>query len=177
MRDVRVDIIPGLVKEQALQFNLCEREITFTMALPTRSQNETVAYPQSIPGSQKGASMNLMPGDGFEGNAIMDKQGKKDQSRSSCQHSSLKTPQQCSSTRNRSNFTPLLNFEVSFAMEAPRKSRTAFAAADSRRYKTINTMRVSHLLKASLEFNLQDVDEMMNYCSSRMWMNYCSGMD
>lgn len=110
MRDVRVDIIPGLVKEQALQFNLCEREITFTMALPTRSQNETVAYPQSIPGSQKGASMNLMPGDGFEGNAIMDKQGKKDQSRSSCQHSSLKTPQQCSSTRNRSNFTPLLNF-------------------------------------------------------------------
>lgn len=95
-RHVRVDIISGLDKEQALLPNrddgrsskktasdktngdLTSGRGKSLLALPARSQNETAACLQSIPGSKK-ETTNLSVGD-FEDDALRDKRGKKDQS-------------------------------------------------------------------------------------------------
>nr|GLL42602.1 uncharacterized protein LOC109160423 [Ipomoea trifida] len=97
-RDVRIGIISGLDKGQALLPNQDDGRLTkkpvsdktngvltsgrgkSLLPLPARSQNETAACLQSIPGSQKEAT-NLSVDD-FEDNASRDKHGKKGQSQS-----------------------------------------------------------------------------------------------
>ncbi|XP_022876551.1 uncharacterized protein LOC111394790 isoform X2 [Olea europaea var. sylvestris] len=64
--------------------------------------------------------------------------------------------------RNRSSFTRLLDYaqDISFAMEASRKSRIAFAAANPRLGETQHREGISSVKKA-LDFNFQDVDGLL----------------
>lgn len=64
--------------------------------------------------------------------------------------------------RNRSNFTRLLNFtqDVNFAMEASRKSRIAFAAANVSLGETKNGESISSI-KRALDFNFHDVEGLL----------------
>ncbi|CAI9767879.1 unnamed protein product [Fraxinus pennsylvanica] len=64
--------------------------------------------------------------------------------------------------KNRSSFTRLLNYaqDVNFAMEASRKSRIAFAAANPRLGETQHREGISSVKKA-LDFNFQDVDGLL----------------
>nr|GMD22088.1 uncharacterized protein LOC109182758 [Ipomoea batatas] len=66
--------------------------------------------------------------------------------------------------RNRSNFMRLLNFaqEVSFAMDASRKSRAAFAAANPRKGEALCKEGMLSVRKA-LDFNFQDVDGFLRH--------------
>ncbi|KAG4928579.1 hypothetical protein JHK84_054132 [Glycine max] len=66
------------------------------------------------------------------------------------------------SARNRPNFVRLLNFaqDVNFAMEAARKSRNAFAAANSSLAVDKNADGISSIKKA-LDFSFQDVEELL----------------
>ncbi|XP_022862691.1 uncharacterized protein LOC111382889 [Olea europaea var. sylvestris] len=65
-------------------------------------------------------------------------------------------------TKNRSSFARLLNYaqDVSFAMEASRKSRIAFAAANPRLGETHPREGISSV-KMALDFNFQDVDGLL----------------
>ncbi|XP_019188484.1 PREDICTED: uncharacterized protein LOC109182758 [Ipomoea nil] len=69
------------------------------------------------------------------------------------------TVTQVITARNRSNFMRLLNFaqEVSLAMDASRKSRAAFAAANPRKGEALCKEAMLSVRKA-LDFNFQDVD-------------------
>ncbi|KAL6978422.1 hypothetical protein U1Q18_020089 [Sarracenia purpurea var. burkii] len=64
--------------------------------------------------------------------------------------------------RNRPNFMQLLNFaqDVSFAMEASRKCRIAFAAANPRLEETHCKEGITSV-KRALDFNFQDVDGLL----------------
>ncbi|EPS73114.1 hypothetical protein M569_01650 [Genlisea aurea] len=63
------------------------------------------------------------------------------------------------SSRNRSGFLRILNFaqDVNFAMDASRKSRTAFTAAMSRLSETSNEDVISSV-KKTLDYSFQDVE-------------------
>ncbi|GER24751.1 CW-type Zinc Finger [Striga asiatica] len=65
-------------------------------------------------------------------------------------------------SRNRSGFLRILNFaqDVNFAMEASRKSRTAFTAATAKLGESSNKESLNSLKKA-LDFNFQDVEELL----------------
>ncbi|KAK3194027.1 hypothetical protein Dsin_025337 [Dipteronia sinensis] len=64
--------------------------------------------------------------------------------------------------RNRPNFTRLLNFtqDVNFAMEASRKSRNAFAAANVSLGEAQHREGISSI-KRALDFNFQDVEGLL----------------
>ncbi|KAJ4828498.1 hypothetical protein Tsubulata_012463 [Turnera subulata] len=64
--------------------------------------------------------------------------------------------------RNRPNFVRLLNFaqDVNFAMEASRKSRNAFAAANASLGESRSGEGISSI-KTALDFNFQDVDGLL----------------
>nr|GMC63178.1 uncharacterized protein LOC109182758 [Ipomoea batatas] len=64
--------------------------------------------------------------------------------------------------RNRSNFMWLLNFEVSFAMDASRKSIAAFAVANPRKGEALCKEGMLSVRKA-LDFNFQDVDGFLRH--------------
>ncbi|VFQ59636.1 unnamed protein product [Cuscuta campestris] len=66
-------------------------------------------------------------------------------------------------TRNRSNFTRLLKFaqEVSFAMEASKKSRAAFAAATLKIGENEQSKDGISSVKRALDFNFQDMDGLL----------------
>eukprot|EP00257_Ricinus_communis_P005916 XP_002520661.2 uncharacterized protein LOC8287159 [Ricinus communis] len=79
---------------------------------------------------------------------------------------SISSPQVAGShiiaARNRPNFSRLLNFaqDVNFAMEASRKSRLAFAAANLSLGETQRREGISSI-KTALDFNFQDVEGLL----------------
>ncbi|PSR94773.1 MORC family CW-type zinc finger protein [Actinidia chinensis var. chinensis] len=62
--------------------------------------------------------------------------------------------------QNRPNFVRLLNFDVNFAMEASRKSRTAFAAANPRMEEAQNREGIISV-KRALDFHFQDMEGLL----------------
>ncbi|XP_073292159.1 cysteine-tryptophan domain-containing zinc finger protein 7-like isoform X2 [Primulina huaijiensis] len=65
-------------------------------------------------------------------------------------------------SQNRSGFLRLLNFaqDITFALEASRKSRNAYAAASSKLEETLHKNGITSLKKA-LDFNFQDVQGLL----------------
>ncbi|GFZ13717.1 CW-type zinc finger [Actinidia rufa] len=62
--------------------------------------------------------------------------------------------------QNRPNFVRLLNFDVNFAMEASRKSRTAFVAANPRMEEAQNREGIISV-KRALDFHFQDMEGLL----------------
>ncbi|PON96624.1 Spastin [Trema orientale] len=69
--------------------------------------------------------------------------------------------------RNRPNFVRLLNFaqDVSFAMEASRKSQVAFAAASNANLVEAKSGEAISSTKRALDYNFQDVDGLLRLIS------------